>query len=450
MSEQSKTPDAKVVAIVRPKKDSAQSPRGWENQLQVFPRGGGTKPSLGNAVTILANDPAWKGVLQFNEFIGRVELARNIPTHAIAAPKGVSLDQKFWTDDLTHQTQIWCERFYQVAFPESIMATAIRAIARKDTRHPIREYLSKLVWDKKKRLDLWLTKYLRVKESPYTRAVGAAWMISAVARAFEPGCKVDHVLIIEGGQRGGKSTCLRSLCRDEEWYLETDVQIGSKDALQVIRGKWIVELAELDSLARADLSKVKAFITCRIDTYRASYGREVIDQPRGCVFVGSTNDDEYLKDETGGGRWWPVWTPSSEEDRLDFSAVVRDRDQLWAEAVARYRAREPWHLIDPAILTAAHLEQEDRRQKHPWEDPIRAYLLNKKRQERGVSALEILQTVVGIDFAKAAVGDSMRVVRILSGMGWRLAETPLLNGRRTKIYKPSLFGTTKGPTQGNK
>jgi putative DNA primase/helicase len=342
----------------------------------------------------------------------------------------------WWCDELTDSARVTSERNYGAAFGREMMHHAVRLAAEMNPSHPLREYLEGLTWDGKRRLNRWLSRYMRVKDTPYSRAVGSKWMLSAVARAYIPGCQADYVLIIEGGQRAGKSTGIAALCHLPEWYLETGVELGSKDAFHQIRNKWIVELAELDSLSRADASRIKAFITAKTDSYRPSYGRESIDQPRGCVFVGTTNEQEYLRDETGGGRWWPVWSHATIGSPIDVEALRETKDQLWAEAVSRYKAGEPWHITDPAILAAIAEAQEERRQNEPWETPVRRYLNNPKRQEEGVTALQVLQDVIGIPPTEADKGQSMKMVRVLVSLGWRHVATPRLNGRQVKIYKP--------------
>lgn len=348
--------------------------------------------------------------------------------------------ERFWTDDHTAQTQIWLERFYEAAFSRETVAQAVRQVAATSTRHPIRDYLDKLKWDKVKRLDGWLTSHVMVDDSPIVRAVGACWMLSAVARAYRPGCQADYVLIIEGAQRGGKSSAIRALVPTEDWHLETGVELGSKDAFQMISGKWIVELAEIDSLTRSEAARVKGFITSRVDTYRRAYGHDVVDQPRGCVFAGTVNPEEgagYLKDNTGGARYWPVRSNATQVNRIDVARLALYRDQLWAEAVSRYKSGEAWHITDEALLRDVAAEQEARRQAHPWEEPVGRYLRRPASQKDGVTVRELLHALdVDDKDAGKARTNAMAMSGVLTALGWTLSGKRLPGPGRPRIYLP--------------
>ncbi len=395
--------------------------------------------TLGNAVIILSRDHAWQGVLSWDPWAGRVRAMKPPPRHALDGGGADPEEKSFWTDTLTDRAVCWVERMHDIAFSRDTMARAIELAAGRNEHHPIREYLDSLVWDKKKRLDTWLVKHARATDSPYVRAIGSMWMISCVARIYEPGCQVDYVLIVEGKQRGGKSSLFRALCRDEEWFLSTTVELGTKDAYQVIRAKWIVELAELDCLSRGDFTRTKAFITSRVDTYRKSYGREVIDVHRGCIFGGTVNDTEYLKDDSGGGRWWPFWCPATQADRLNTDALVAARDQLWAEAVHRYKKGEKWHPEDPTLIAAMQVEQEARRQADPWEETIGQLLRSKRAMRDGVSVSQVLAGI-GIDAARATRAESMRAARSLGLLGWEVSarSSTVAKGKQVKIYRPKV------------
>lgn len=424
---------AEVVNISAKRVEMAEP---WENNL-LRTKKGAILATSDNCATILRHAPEWRGVLAYDDFAGRVRVLRRPPMDPDAAmPRGTVFDM--WSDQLTFTTSVWVARHYGVSIAKGLVADAIDGVARLNSLHPLRAYLQTLEWDGKKRLDKWLSTYVMVDDSPYVRAVGAKWLISAVARAYQPGCQADYVLIIEGGQRGGKSSALRALCEDPEWFLSTDIALGSKDSYQVIAGKWLVELAELDSLAKSEVSRVKSFITCRADTYRPSYGRSVIDQRRGCVFAGSTNDVEYLKDDSGGGRWWPVKCLATIGKPLNIRRIEKARPQLWAEAVVRYKAGEHWWLEDTAILAAAQAEQEARRQCDPWEQHISEILRGDPKHRSGVTVQALLSSLVALGHAGAHVtrADSMRVAHALQALGWVLVRTTGQSGRRAKVYEP--------------
>ena len=195
------------------------------------------------------------------------------------------------------------------------------------------------------------------------------------------------MLILEGPQGAKKSTALAVLAGDG-WFTDELAEIGSKDAALQMRGVWIIEIAELDAIGRAEVSRIKAFLSRTVDRYRPPYDRYVVDVPRQCVFAGSVNPDTYLRDETGNRRFWPVRC-----GRIDLDALRRDRDQLWAEAVVRYREGAIWWIDDRDLIAAANVEQEARVHPDAWHALIERWLVFEKRQvNRGYAGFDDWQT----------------------------------------------------------
>jgi predicted P-loop ATPase len=240
---------------------------------------------------------------------------------------------------------------------------AVRIICLANEFDPILDYLNSLKHDGTSRIDTWLTTYLGAEDNELNRAVGRKVLIAAVRRARSPGCKFDTILVLEGEVQGrGKSTALRDLAGDENF---SDAEILSADQRtqqEQVRGVWIYELAELAGLRKADVERVKQFASKTCDSARPAYGRSRVDQPRRCIFIGTTNDSKYLQDATGNRRFWPVTT-----DKIDLDALRRDRDQLWAEAAACEAQGEPLTL-DPSLWAAAGERQASRLISDPWED----------------------------------------------------------------------------------
>lgn len=232
--------------------------------------------------------------------------------------------------------------------------------------NPVTDWLNSLQWDGTGRLDGWLVKYLGAEKVEWCRLIAAKFIIGMVARAMRPGCKMDNALVLEGPQGIAKSTVLRVLA-GEAHFGDQLPNMRDKEALQFIAGLWLVEIGELAALNRSEVEDVKQFLTARVDRYRPSYGRLPVDRPRTTVFAATTNQTEYLKDSTGNRRWWPVRCGT-----IDVDGLATDREQLFAEAVSRYRAGERWWLTVEEE-TNATVQQEERQERDPWTDMIVAY-----------------------------------------------------------------------------
>ena len=261
----------------------------------------------------------------------------------------------------------WLQRRELNVTPMTV-SRSVGAVAREITVHPVRDHLGALAWDGVPRIETWACRYLGAEDTAFNRSVGALWLISAVARIFRPGVKADHMLVLEGPQGARKSTALKILA-GEDWFTDELPDLGSKDAAMHMQGVWIIEIAELDAIGKAEVSRIKAFLTRTTDRFRPPYGRYTIEVPRQCVFAGTVNPDTYLRDETGNRRFWPVRCGT-----IDIDALARDRDQLWAEAVARFRAGAIWWIDTPELIAAAKSEQEKRYQGDAWDARIDRWL----------------------------------------------------------------------------
>jgi predicted P-loop ATPase len=278
-------------------------------------------PVLANAIAALRHAPEWSGVLAFNEFA--------LGTTALKPAPWGTVSNGEWTDHEDRLSAEWLQR-EGVLVSVDVAAQAVQTVARDHSFHPVRAYLDNLRWDGVERLDLWLSTYLGVEDSPYSRAVASRWLLSAVARILQPGAKADCCLILEGPQGFRKSTALKTIAG--EFFTDELEDLGSKHAAMQTRGVWIIELSELDSLGHAEVARIKAFISRTTDRFRPPYGMRLVESPRQCIFAGTVNHGTYLRDETGGRRFWPVVCGA-----IDVAALQRDRDQLWAEAKARFR-----------------------------------------------------------------------------------------------------------------
>jgi predicted P-loop ATPase len=361
------------------------------------------RANLANAITALRRAPEWLGVLAYDEFAHKIVARRPPPWLHTSG----GWQDRAWTETDTILGTDWLQH-QDIAVQVEVVWQAALAVAKEHGFHPVRDYLNAQHWDGEPRIDLFARDILGAPDTAYARAVTRATFIAAVARPMDPGCKVDTVLSLEGLQGNLKSTGIDILFRP--WFADTLSPIGTKDANQELAGVWCIELSELAALKNQKIETTKSFITRRMDRYRPAYGRVVADFPRQCIFIATTNAETYLRDETGGRRFWPVRC-----GRLNIDLLTATRDQLWAEALAIYLSGEPWWLTDTALVEAAEEEQADRFDLDPWEAKIREHL--KVQSETSVE--ELLTSPLGVDCCRQTKADAPRVGRILRHMGWR-------------------------------
>jgi predicted P-loop ATPase len=268
-------------------------PSDWTDTL-ILDKNGKIVANLANLILILREAPKWNGVLGYDEFAAHVVIRRG-------PPWGTESPDSPWTDHHDSLARVWFQT-EGINPAAGDVGRAVQAAARHNSFHPVRIYFGALAWDGIPRLDAWLIAYFHVEDSPYVRAIGPRYLISSVARIYRPGCKVDHVLVLEGPQGKQKSEALRTLVVNDAWFTDRLSHVASKDAALEITGVRIVEIAEMDALVRATSSATKSFITRRHDRFRPPYGKHLTRLPRQCTFAATADGGRYLKDKTGGRR----------------------------------------------------------------------------------------------------------------------------------------------------
>jgi predicted P-loop ATPase len=391
----------------------------WEDQL-ILNKEGKIVPNVANLILMLQQAPKWKGVLGFDEFAAQVVIRKRTPwgDEAPDAP---------WTDQHETQARVWFQR-KGINPAAGDVGRAVQAAARHNPFHPVRDYFESLVWDGTPRLITWLQTYFQANDSEYIHAIGPRYLISAVARIYKPGCKVDHLLVLEGPQGMQKSETLRTLAIRDNWFTDRLSHIASKDAALETAGVLIVEIAEMDALTKATSSLTKSFLTRRYDRFRPPYGKHMTRLPRQCVFAGTINPTAggYLKDPTGARRFWPVAC----QGIIDRDGLEKVRDQLWAEAVHQHKAGAKWWLETPELEALATAEQAARFAVDAWEAPIREWLGDRN----DVSLWDVLRGTLGLapeDWTQPA---QKRVVSILTKLGFE-KRRPRTNGLRENRYQ---------------
>jgi predicted P-loop ATPase len=374
---------------------------GWRAALLLSSKNT-PKPLLANALIALREAPEWQGVLAYDEFA--------LVTMQLKPPPWLKHENNWtpqqWTDRDDALTADWLQH-QDISVTVNVAAVAAETVAKDHSFHPIRDYLESLVWDGVERIANFAASYLGAEATPYHSAVSRCLFISGVARIMRPGCKADYVPILEGAQDKGKSTAIELLFTP--WFSDDLAELGTKDAAMQVRVAWGIEIAELAGMSRPEIERVKAFITRKVDRFRPSYGRRVIEVPRQSVFIGSTNSEAYLKDETGGRRFWPIRCGGS----IDLKAIQRDRGQFWAEAVAQLKAGTPWWIVDTSMVDLVRNEQAARYVDDPWQEPIAQFV----RSQTDVSVGEVLSNLL-IERGRWTQADQNRVARCLKVLGW--------------------------------
>lgn len=427
----SDAPDAPPPGPVRVVRDDEAPPPEWSRALACNEHGIPTKDP-GNAALILTQSQAWSGALEHDVFAGEIQ-ARSFPPLP-RLPDGWPTLPPPPAGELCDQHLVYAGLWLRRAWSQSWGPEAVRAAldyaARANPVHPLRDYLDacSVQWDGVPRVEGWLQHYFDAEsrtpvQGVYLANVGRWWLISAVARALTPGCKVDHVLVLEGAQGAGKNQGIEALF--SPWYLPELPDLRDKDAMHALGGIWCAMNDELGATRRSDIERNKSFFTRNEDVYRAPYTRNFVRRPRSCVFAATTNEVEYLLD-VENRRWWPVRVRTVRVDELR-----RDRDQLWGEAVELYRAGNLWYP-DASLRGALVAEQSARVHGDLWDERIVEYL---EAHPSGVRLAEIATNALLIEPSHQTPGDAQRISRCLRRNGWSPRRRSS-GGSRSRLWEP--------------
>ena len=336
----------------------------WTAELELNKQTGAIKATIDNIWLILENDLNLRRKFALNEFAGRGEILGDLPWSPFTK-------RRAWTDNDNQGLYWYFEKVYKITGNGKIDG-ALSLHSEKHKFNDVRNYLAGLKWDGIPRLDTMFVDYLGAADRPYTRAVTRKAFTAAVARAMEPGCKYDTMLILAGPQGIGKSTLLDKMSMG--WFNDGIRTFEGKEASELLQGVWLIEISELEAFRRTgDVSRIKQFLSLRTDRFRAAYGRHVKDIPRCCVFFGTTNTIEFLRDKTGGRRFWPVDTGLGPSNKSVWLDLDEEKDQIWAEAVMRWRMGECLYLTGEVELDA-RAEQESHREMSSKEGIILDFL----------------------------------------------------------------------------
>lgn len=338
----------------------------WTERL-TRNQNGDYQKTMNNLILLLQNVPELNGCAKKDLFSGRLVPAAELPWDR-------QKESSTWTDaDLT-ELRRFLEKWFKPSKQD--VKDAVVSVAEQQAFHPIRDYLTALVWDHVPRLDTLFIDYLGAEDTAYTRAVTRKTLVGAIARVMTPGCKFDYMTVFIGKQGRNKSSLISILAGRDEWFADSLATFDGSRAFEAITGKWLVEVPEMQAFDKATLNQAKAFISKQSDFYRAAYAEFPRDNPRQCVFFGTTNDHECLRDPTGGRRFWIIDIDKQTRSKNVFIDLPQERDQVWAEAFVRWQAGEPLFL-SAQIESSAREKQEEHREASAREGIVCDFLMKE-------------------------------------------------------------------------
>lgn len=355
--------------------------------------------NLNNAVAVMEHDPLLRGTVWFDEFLQRLQT------------KGGDGELREWGEQDDIRLTLYMQRAMGLQkMSRETVAQAVKAVAYLDVRNCARDWMSSLKWDGTSRIEHWLIDVFGASDSAYTRAAGRNFWISMAARVFKPGCQVDNMIVLEGTQGRGKSSAAALI--GGAWFAAQHESATNPRAFaEVLQGKMLVEIEEMDSFSRAETNSVKKAVSVRSDRFRPSGAHGYAkDHPRQCVFLGTTNKDDWNKDETGARRFWPIRCST-----VDLDVLRGQREQLFAEGVARFLRGDAWWEMPEAETQA---EQRSRYDADPWTNTIAKYV----EMMPSVTVAEVMEDCLEIEVARFTRADQMRVATVLRVLGWSVKD----------------------------
>lgn len=369
--------------------------RNWINSCQSTKSG--AIPNLHNVLLALRNDPEWAGKFRYDEMLCSVVM----PDDPIE-------------DIDVFRVHEWMQEAGLRRLGLDPVREALEIVGREHRFHPLRDWLSGLSWDGTLRLADWLHSYLGAPDSEAVKAFSAMFLVAMVARIFRPGCQADYMPVLEGPQGILKSQACRVLAGN--YFSDSLPDLGA-DYVRIsmhLRGKWLIEVSELSAFNKTEATKLKAFLTTQVEQYTPKFAHREVSEPRQCVFVGTTNDDQYLRDATGGRRFWPVHCGMIKLDDLK-----RDREQLFAEAVVAYQNGAQW-WPDPQFETDyIKPVQETRLETDAWDKPVSDYLLGKTE----TTLYDVAFMGLGLPNSTIRTAEARRIAALLRQQGWKQIRT---------------------------
>jgi putative DNA primase/helicase len=418
-------------------------------QRQMIAGNNGWKDCRENVYLALVKHPDLKGLVGYDEFSHRVMKLRAPPWESEAGE---------WTTNDDYKLGFWLARKLHLVIKGEGTLVAGVAMAAYDGRfHPVHDYLHGLKpWDGTERLRHWLHECLGAEDNEYSALVGAWFLMGMVQRVLHPGCQMDYMVVLEGLQGKRKSTALRTLVGRNEWFADTPIRLGDKDAILTLAGIWLYEVGELDSFNKVEVTAVKMYVSSRVDRVREPFARRMADRPRSGVFAGSTNQSEYFKDPTGARRFWPVACDGD----IDLEKLIAWRDLLYAEALHRLADPDPersrYYPTREETDQFLVPQQERREIVDPWYERLAVWLESKANYaDSGVeicevdsfTAHELLTRCLMVPIDRIDGGRQMatRVGIAMHKLGWNKVRDAVGSPRLYRYWRPKAKGAKPAP-----
>lgn len=368
---------------------------------------GAPLPTLFNVMIALRRFPPFCSLVRYDDMQLTCILAKQIPGHKDDPRVPRPIRDK---DIIAIQETLQGLGLRRVG--KNTAQDGVDLLAHENSFHPIRQYLDGLVWDGIQRCLGWLGRYLGVDGSPYSDMIGQLFMVALVARIYQPGCQADYVLVLEGPQGALKSSACRALAG--QWFSDSLPDLTHADPVRLsmhLRGKWLIEIAELASFNASETEIIKAFATRTHETYTPKYGHHEVTEPRQCLLIASTNQSTYLHDETGARRFWPVRV-----GHISLEDLKADRDQLFAEAVSLYQAGERWWPEREFEAKYIAPQQAERYEEDAWEGAISQWLSRELGEKFTISS--IAHGALSMEVQRIGTREQRRIRKVLVQLGW--------------------------------
>ncbi len=386
------------------------------------------KPKFHQLIETFRNSPELQDVFRYNQFINNIEFRRTPEWDNSIKEKDLLIDNHILI------IKYYLSKIHDLELTNTEIGEACFILSQQYKHHPIKNYLESLKWDKKNRLEFWIVEGLGSENNTYIRDISKNILIAAINRIYHPGCKFDHMLILEGKQGIGKSTFIELLAN--HWHIDTTFENKDKEIVDIMIGSWFIEIGEMAGMNKKEIDWLKAFITRKEDKVRLAYAKRSQHFGRTCIFVGTRNQsghNDYLRDDTGNRRFWPA-----ECKKIDIKYIKDNRDQIWAEAYERYKNNEKYYITNSESLKILHMMHKEREVSSPMEIKIERWLRNlAPDKQKEVDMSDILDNCLA--YGNKGHKDRQSAWSIIGRIMKKLRWVKGTNENRTKYYPQNGF-----------